>query len=50
MNEGFYLFAQFKRNGVLAQNRQSLKHTLDFIETVKFIIALVLRAYLTDLT
>ena len=44
------LFARFKRNGVLAQNRQSLKHTLDCIETVKFIIALVLRAYLTDLT
>ena len=44
------LFARFKRNGVLAQNRQSLKHTLDCIETVKFIIAFVLRAYLTDLT
>ena len=44
------LFARFKRNGVLAQNRQSLKHTLDCIETVKFIIALVLRAYLVDLT
>ena len=50
LNEGFYLFAQFKRNGVLAQNRQSLKQTLDCIETAKFIIALDLRAYLTDLT
>ena len=28
LNEGFYLFSQFKRNGVLAQNGQSLKHTL----------------------
>ena len=35
---------------VLAQNRQSLKHTLDCTETAKFIIALDLRAYLTDLT
>ena len=44
------LFARFKRNGVLAQNRQSLKHTLDCIETTKFIIALDLRTYLIDLT
>ena len=50
LNEGFYLFAQFKRNGVLAQNGQSLKHTLDCTETAKFIIPLDLRAYLTDLT
>ena len=27
LNEGFYLFAQFKRNEVLGQNGQSLKHT-----------------------
>ena len=33
LNEGFHLFAQFKRNGVLAENGQSLKHTLDCTET-----------------
>ena len=49
MNEGFYLFARFKRNRVLAQNGQSLKHTLDCTGTAKFIISLDLRAYLTDL-
>ena len=43
LNESFYLFAQFKRNGLLAQNGQSLKHTLDCTE-------IDLRAHLTDLT
>ena len=33
LDEGFYLFTQFKRNGLLAQNGQSLKHTLDCTET-----------------
>ena len=44
------LFARFKTNGVLAQNRQTLKHTLDCTEIAKFIVPLDLRAYLTDLT
>ena len=43
LNESFNLFAQFKRNGLLAQNGQSLKHTLDRTE-------IDLRAHLTDLT
>ena len=50
LNESFYLFAQFKRKGVLAQNGQSLKRTLDCTETAKFIIPLDLRASLADLT
>ena len=33
LDEGFYWFTQFKRNGLLAQNGQSLKHTLDCTET-----------------
>ena len=43
LNESFNLFAQFKRNGLLAQNGQSLKHTSDRTE-------IDLRAHLTDLT
>ena len=50
LSEGFYLFAQFKRNRVLAQNGQSLKHTSDCTETAELIIPLDLRAHLTDLT